>query len=192
LLTGTLSDLQAIHRHLFQDVFAWAGQIRTIDIAKPDDEPFLSVKFIQTAGGYCAEQLQADRLLTGLPRDRFIERLSYHYDAFNFIHPFREGNGRTQRVFWSQVAEHAGWRLDWTKATGHTNDRASKAAHNGDCGPLISMFDAITQAVPGASGRGPATGQQVKGLARQTLHGDLGPRKARGKRPGQPGPDLSR
>jgi cell filamentation protein len=54
--------------------------------------------------------------------------LAYRGDAVNHIHPFREGNGRTQRVFWSQIAVDAGWRLDWRNVTGEVNDDACRIA----------------------------------------------------------------
>ncbi len=60
------------------------------------------------------------------------------------MHPFREGNGRTQRVFWNRVARDAGWQLDWREVHGATNDQASRAAsEQQDFGPLREMFDQI-------------------------------------------------
>ena len=60
------------------------------------------------------------------------------------IHPFREGNGRTQRGFWHRVARDAGWQLDWRTVHGATNDRASRAAsERQDFGPLREMLDQI-------------------------------------------------
>jgi cell filamentation protein len=143
-IAGDLNDLTAIHRHLFQDVYAWAGQVRTVDIYRDESAPFLPVSFIPRAAAFCAEELQRDRMLRELGRQKFIERLAYHYDALNHIHPFREGNGRTQRVFWSQIAEQAGWRLDWTNVTGAVNDRACRvAADTGDLTPIREMFDQV-------------------------------------------------
>ncbi|WP_260425043.1 Fic family protein [Arachnia propionica] len=77
-------------------------------------------------------------------REQFIERLAHHYDQFNYVHPFREGNGRAQRVFWNRVARDAGWQLDWRTVHGATNDQASRAAaEQQDFGPLCQMFDQI-------------------------------------------------
>lgn len=82
--------------------------------------------------------------LRGMRREQFIDRLAYHYDQFNYVHPFREGNGRTQRVFWNRVARDAGWQLDWRAVHGATNDQASRAAsEQQDFGPLREMFDQI-------------------------------------------------
>lgn len=145
--TGDLDELRAIHRHLFQDVYEWAGQVRTVDMRKPVEgaEFFLPVLLIGRAANFAAEELRADNNLRGLSRDRFIDRLAYHYDQFNYVHPFREGNGRTQRVFWSRVARDAGWQLDWRGVQGLANDRACRAAsEQRDFGPLREMFGAIT------------------------------------------------
>ncbi|MFZ2482207.1 MAG: Fic family protein [Propioniciclava sp.] len=112
--TGDLDELRAIHRHLFQDVYVWAGEVRIVDVRKNVEgaDWFLPVSMIGRAAGYAAEELRSDNHLRGLDRESFIERLAYHYDQFNYIHPFREGNGRTQRVFWNRVGRDAGWQLD--------------------------------------------------------------------------------
>lgn len=105
---------------------------------------------IGRAASYAEGELRADKELRGMGREQFIERLAYHYDQFNYVHPFREGNGRTQRVFWNRVARDAGWQLDWRAVRGATNDRASRAAsEQRDLGPLLEMFDRIvSEAVP--------------------------------------------
>jgi cell filamentation protein len=77
-----------------------------------------------------------------MPRDRLIERLTFHYDQFNYLHPFREGNGRTQRIFWSHVVRDAGYVLDWRTVQGKVNDAACRAAaEDRDFDPLLKMFD---------------------------------------------------
>lgn len=91
-----------------------------------------------------AEQLHADNNLKGMSRDQFIERLAHHYDELNYLHPFREGNGRTQRVFWSRIARDAGWQLDWRPIQGGVNDAACRIAQEAqDLGPLREMFDRV-------------------------------------------------
>ncbi len=144
--TGDLKELRAIHRHLFQDVYDWAGELRVVDIRKnvAGAQYFLPVSMIGRAAAYCADELSADNELRGMSRDQFINRLAYHYDQFNYVHPFREGNGRTQRVFWNRIARDAGWQLDWRGVHGVTNDQASQAAtEHQDFGPLHEMFDRV-------------------------------------------------
>ncbi|MDR1264155.1 MAG: Fic family protein [Propionibacteriaceae bacterium] len=143
-----LSGLVSIHKFLFADLFDWAGQIRTVDIRKPEEGSvfFLPVSFIWRAAGYSADELAADNWLKGLTRREFIESLAHHYDQWNYIHPFREGNGRAQRVFWSWIAEAAGWLIDWTQVLGAVNDEASRlAADTRDLTALIEMFDQVVR-----------------------------------------------
>ncbi|WP_392342486.1 Fic family protein (plasmid) [Leifsonia sp. P73] len=80
-----------------------------------------------------------------------MERLAHHYDQVNYLHPFREGNGRTQRIFWTQIAAGAGYDLDWSQATGAQNDHASRdAMERRDFAGLRTMFDRVVQpATPG-------------------------------------------
>ena len=69
-----------------------------------------------------------------------------------YLHPFREGNGRTQRIFWTQIAAGAGFDLDWSRMTGAENDQASRAAmERQDFTELRGIFDRIVQ--PAAGGR---------------------------------------
>jgi cell filamentation protein len=150
--TGDLGELRAIHRHLFQDVYDWAGEVRTVDMRKNAEgaEFFLPVSLIDRAAGFAAGELRDDNDLRGFGRDRFIERLAHHYDQFNYIHPFREGNGRTQRVLWDRVARDAGWWLDWREVPGAANDQACRtASEQRDLGPLREMFGKIvTELIP--------------------------------------------
>lgn len=149
--TADLAELRVIHRYLFQDVYAWAGELRTVDIRKNIDggEFFVPVSIIERAAGYTADELRQDGLLHGLDRQSFIRRLAHHYDQLNYIHPFREGNGRAQRAFWDRVAGDAGWRLNWVLATGEVNDAAARlAAEQRDLSLLIEMFEAIVTPRP--------------------------------------------
>jgi cell filamentation protein len=154
--TGDLAELQAIHRHLFQDLFDWAGTLRTVDIRKNTEgaEFFLPVSLIERASAYVAEQLHADNNLKGMSRDQFIDRLAHHYDELNYLHPFREGNGRTQRVFWSRIARDAGWQLDWRPVQGNVNDAACRIAQEKqDLDPLRDMFDNVVSLAVSTSDR---------------------------------------
>jgi cell filamentation protein len=153
--TGDLRQLQAIHQRLFQDVYEWAGDLRTVDMRKGSDpaaEFFMPVSRLQSGAGYAFQELSDDNYLRGLDKDRFVSRLAHHYDQVNYLHPFREGNGRTQRILWTQVAREAGYELDWRGATGKVNDQASRdAMEKQDLSGLRSMFDTI--ASPASSGR---------------------------------------
>ncbi|MEE6169990.1 MULTISPECIES: Fic/DOC family protein [unclassified Mycolicibacterium] len=111
-----LEHLKAIHRHLFGDVYPFAGQLRTVDIFKAGStSQFAPARTLVAAAAHVFVRIQEDDYLCGLDRDEFVEGLSRHFTAINRLHPFREGNGRTQRVFLQYLAEHAGYQLDWSR-----------------------------------------------------------------------------
>lgn len=144
--TNDLEELQLLHEQLFKGVYDWTGKIRTVDIKKNQDDAhfFLIVNKISYAARYVFGELANENFLRGLVQEKFIERLAYYYDQLNFIHPFREGNGRVQRVFWSRVARDAGYDIDWSAIVGVENDEASRiGAENMDISKLVVMFTKV-------------------------------------------------
>lgn len=143
---GTLAQLRDIHHFLFQDIYEWAGEIRTIDMGKGDGLPFQPLELFDVGARYAERVLSDNHMLCGLSREQFIERLSENYDNFNILHPFREGNGRAQRAFWSLIAGQAGWYINWAGTTQAVNDLASITARNtGDRTLLEEMFASIVE-----------------------------------------------
>lgn len=106
-----LDHLRAIHQHVFQDVYDWAGQPRTVDLAK--GMPFCRHDAIESEAAKVFGAIARDDYLVGLDLERFVVALAEHWGEVNALHPFREGNTRTQRVFFDQLAYVAGWRMDW-------------------------------------------------------------------------------
>ncbi len=146
--TGDRAHLQAIHRLLFEDMFDWAGQFRTTDIDKQGTD-FVPAAEVEAEIGKLFADLAAEDLLQGLPRELFVARLADYYARLNHIHPFREGNGRTQRLFWWHVALHAGWAVDVVRMSKQANDEASRAAsQDGDLEPLIALLAEATSSAP--------------------------------------------
>lgn len=140
-----LRHLQEFHRHIFRDIYVWAGELRTVVIAK--SVPFCLPQFIEAAAERIFGQLaDADHYLHGLCRENFVARLVYYYAEVNALHPFREGNGRAQRAFFRQLAAEAGWRLDWTQLDAHRNIAASAASMSGELDPLATMLDQVVTA----------------------------------------------
>ena len=138
-----LLHLQAIHYFLFQDLYAWAGKIRTVDIAK-GATPFAHHAVIQSyADKYLFPAIARDNLLAGLDKPTFVKRLAYHYAEINALHPFSEGNGRSTRQFVEQLARHAGFDLDYTKVSQKTWIDAATASFLGDLAPMEAVFTAI-------------------------------------------------
>ena len=106
--TYDLSHLCAIHRRIFGDIYDWAGQLRTVAIAK--GSWFCLPQYIESSSAEIFRALHGENLLRGLSRDAFTDRLTYYLGEVNAVHPFREGNGRAQRAFFEQLASDAGLR----------------------------------------------------------------------------------
>ena len=135
--------LQAFHRHLFRDVYDWAGDFRTVDISKGNVR-FAHWNYLNDSVSAVLGQLKDDYWLANLRRDYFIKRLAFYYGELNVCHPFREGNGRTQRAFLRQLSASAGWRLDWTELPPEGNIRASEHyVHTGRSELLVEILDAV-------------------------------------------------
>lgn len=146
--TNDFAELLAIHAQLFKGVYDWTGLVRTVDIKKSDNgaEYFLIVSKIADAANYVLGELAKEQYLKGLSIGVFVERLAHFYDQLNYIHPFREGNGRAQRIFWTRVAHDAGYEINWDEVVGDENDEASRlAAEELDLSALKAMFTKIVK-----------------------------------------------
>lgn len=115
--TFDLKHLCTIHHHLFNDVYAWAGQLRTTEISK-GEMLFLPYGAIHQVFDALFCELNADCLLQGLDINVFACRAAYYLGRINMAHPFREGNGRTQRIFIDQLAELSGYAFEWSAVSG--------------------------------------------------------------------------
>lgn len=146
-LSRGLPHLCAIHRHIFQDVFDWAGEIRTVDIYQ-GDTPFCHFDYIEKEGNALMQALEDEQWLTDLDSTTFVARLAHYYCEINVLHPFRFGNGRAQRIFFEQLALYAGYSLDWRKVERETWREANQAGAMGNLAPLTAIF---TQAVNDAA-----------------------------------------
>jgi cell filamentation protein len=105
---------KAIHHHLFQDVYGWAGKIRTVRISKGGN-PFCFPENIEDQAEKLFDELQHDRYFQGLDSDTFAKKAAHFLSELNVIHAFREGNGRSQLSFFALLADHAGHPLDFDK-----------------------------------------------------------------------------
>lgn len=142
--TFDFAHYKAIHRHLFGELYEWAGQVRTINIAKKGTQ-FCPAEEIEPVGKAVFERLARKNFFRGLPRRPFIEELVDLYERTNELHPFREGNGRTQRVFLAQLAQDAGHPLDFSCVEPDELMIATIYAAQGVDGPLKSAFEKIVQ-----------------------------------------------
>jgi cell filamentation protein len=135
----------AIHHHLFQDVFAWAGKPRTVRISK-GGSPFCFPEHIEAEATKLFSGLQAQNYLKGLPADQFSERGAHFLAELNAIHAFREGNGRTQLTFFALLADQAGETLDLEKLDPEATLHAMIASFDGDESGLAAIINELVGA----------------------------------------------
>lgn len=143
-ITGTfdIAHLRDIHRFLFQDIFPWAGEFRVVNISK-GNSMFGPALHITGALTDALDKLQRENYLLGLTSKDFSARAAFYLGEINAIHPFREGNGRTQREFLRQLALHAGHPLSWAGFTQQPMIEASILSHTrGDNSQLASIVHA--------------------------------------------------
>ena len=100
----------SIHKYLFQDIYPWAGTIREVDLFK-DNSAFAPARFLDGSLNDFFDNLKRDNFLSGFNTEEVSELASYYMLELNFIHPFREGNGRTKRHFMTQLVKGAGYDL---------------------------------------------------------------------------------
>jgi cell filamentation protein len=142
--------LKETHRRIFEGVYPWAGQYRhgTGYMAKERGGQIVSYgndMFISGEVSKTMEKLSKESFQS-LDKKAFSERLAYYYSELDAIHPFREGNSRTLRVFTSDFAHSKGFDLDWSKISA-TEQNRQKLYHardvaviKGDTEPLAALM----------------------------------------------------
>ncbi|MFV1630824.1 Fic/DOC family protein [Phaeobacter sp. JH20_18] len=138
--------LRDIHQHLFQDVYEWAGTMRqdTIElegetIHVPDvagqlskgSTNFLPAAYLDRGLNHVSTLANSDQAKSNDP-EIFADAATKTLNDLNHAHPFRDGNGRTQRAFVEQLADRAGYEIDFHGVTTERNVSASIDAHQGD------------------------------------------------------------
>lgn len=104
LPAGVFSTLQVIHRYLFEDIYPFAGKIRTVNVAKGNFR-FAPLMYLQAALDNIDKMPQSDF-------DEIVEK----YVEMNIAHPFREGNGRSTRIWLDHILKiEIGKVVDWSK-----------------------------------------------------------------------------
>ena len=133
--------LKAIHHYLFQDLFYWAGKIRTVAIAKGN--LFCLPQYIETYAKDIFSRLKKDNYFQGTSNEEFIDGITNLLADINALHPFREGNGRAQREFIRYVGLKNGYGFDWSKVSAEENIAASYESANGNNEKLRSIISNI-------------------------------------------------
>ena len=130
--------LKNIHKYLFQDVYSWAGNIRNCNIAKQD--LFCLIEHIESFGSDVFNKLKQEKYFVDYDIETTIDKLVELFADINALHPFREGNGRSQRVFIESLAKINGIYLDLTNVSKMDMIIASHDSINGDYAKLKDMF----------------------------------------------------
>ena len=133
--------LKAIHFYLFQDLFYWAGKVRNVAIAKGN--LFCLPQYIESYAKDIFSNLKRDNYYQGLSKEEFVDRITNLLADINALHPFREGNGRTQREFIRYIGIKNGYGFDWSKVSAEENIIASYESANGNNDKLRAIISII-------------------------------------------------
>lgn len=104
-------SLLSIHYYLFQDVYEWAGKVRTVNISK-NGKPFFDGERFNIAFQYIDSLIAEYKAIRKNNKSELAQKLAEILDNVNYLHPFREGNGRTQREFIRLLALEKGLKLN--------------------------------------------------------------------------------
>lgn len=106
-----IESLFAIHKYLFQDIYVWAGKKRKVEISK-DGKPFFPTTHFENAYRYIDTLILNYKNTNSNNKQELAEKLAEILDSVNYLHPFREGNGRVQREFLRMLALEKGLILN--------------------------------------------------------------------------------
>lgn len=133
------AHLKQIHAYIFQDLYSWAGQVRTVNIGKGN--LFCLTQNIDSFADSIFASFAKDCAAAKADPDAFVHALAEHYGDLNALHPFREGNGRTQREFTRELCLACGYDFDLSGTNHSQMLYASKLSFDlGDNSGLESIF----------------------------------------------------
>jgi len=136
-----------IHRYLFQDVYHWAGQKRTVEISK-QGKPFFLTAYFDKGFAYIDALIADYRKIDRADKSQLAGHLADLLDSINYLHPFREGNGRTQREFIRVLAFEKGYILNLNPPDNlDVYERYMSGTIDGDTGKLTALILELMQSV---------------------------------------------
>lgn len=135
----TPAGYKAINKHLFHDVYDWAGKYRFVDTGRGGD-PFCSHEFIEGSMNIQFKKIANEQFLRWLDRKTFAGRASEHLNELNAIHPFIEGNGRTNRAFFKILAHQAGYVIDIARIDPEAWNKASVDGYRQNYAPMAKIL----------------------------------------------------
>jgi len=135
--------LKRIHKYLFEDIYTWAGQDRyemgNLKVFRKGNSEFTLSEKLPIVSEQLFNALKEEHFFKNQSRDEIIDSLSSFYNGLNILHPFREGNGRTTRIYLEQLAKLAGYQLDLSNVSKSMILNASIQGFNGH----LSMYKTI-------------------------------------------------
>lgn len=135
-----LAYLQNIHRALFSDLYEWGGELRTVGISKQTTR-FCQPEYMAKEAGKIFKIMAAANWFEGMDRADLIIAVSEAYSDLNVVPPFREGNGRTQRILFEHLIMNAGFEVSWWGIEEDEWIYANIAAYNCNLGPMEQVFE---------------------------------------------------
>lgn len=135
-----LDYFQSIHLQLFSDIYEWAGKIRTVDISKGNTR-FCTCQFIEREANKLFDDLAKANYFIHYTRDELVKAIAEFYVEINVVHPFREGNGRAQRILFEHIITNTGFTLSLESIEQDEWIEANIAGYNGDYGPMETLFE---------------------------------------------------
>ncbi len=137
-----VTHYRAVHRHLFQDVYSWAGRYRTVRIAK-GASTFCYPEHIASQMEQLFRCLGDEPFLGRAPATAFVPAAAIFLGELNAIHPFRDGNGRVQLSFLHMIAIRAGHEIELSRIEPRAFLGAMIKSFNGSYGPLERQLRAL-------------------------------------------------
>ena len=129
-----------IHKHIFEDLYEWAGKIRKGDFFSKGNSIFCRGQYIIENANIIMDNLLKENYLKEYEKPEFIERMAYYMGEINALHPFRDGNGRTSREYFRQLSLNANYMLDFSKIEKDELLNADIEAFNGNYNRLIKVL----------------------------------------------------
>jgi cell filamentation protein len=132
-----------IHQHLFQDIYLWAGKKRTVEISK-DGKQFFPTSFFDNAFKYIDQLVLEYKSIPQENKRTIADKLAEILDNINYLHPFREGNGRVQREFLRLLALEKGYDLNLNPPDNKSvYDRYMKGTIDSEVKILADLIDEL-------------------------------------------------
>lgn len=136
--------LKYLHGLLFGAIYPFAGQARTVNITKADsDIPFCMADYITTEAARIFSDLKSKNYLQDTPEEQFANSIAELATELNALHPFREGNGRTIRLYLQLLASKANYLISYDLVGHEEIIEADKRAFIGDDSLIREMYHKI-------------------------------------------------